>query len=144
MKNEAPQLKNEGIDLLKEEKEVKKEAMNGEKQKKEKHVKKGAAEDEKQEKVEQPWTDRERSIIVQHILTHVLANAGYGSIFRGLGGILARDGFLIRNTKAVGVLSIRHDFRLFAVRWIGSPTRTVLDAVASLDSKLRCLRLTRH
>ncbi|CCF52068.1 hypothetical protein NDA11_001854 [Ustilago hordei] len=96
MKNEAPQLKNEGIDLLKEEKEVKKEA--------------------------------------QHILTHVLANAGYGSISRELGGILAREGFFIRNTKA---------YSNDAPSSLRSPAKTPSPSKASAESPSKRKRVAK-
>ncbi|KAJ1018821.1 hypothetical protein NDA16_004626 [Ustilago loliicola] len=84
MKSESSNVKNEGLDLLKEDKDAKK----------------GEMENDKQKKVEQPWTDKERSIIVHHVLTHVLANAGYGNVFSELAEILAKEGCPVRNTKA--------------------------------------------
>lgn len=54
-----------------------------------------------EKKIDQPWTDRERSFIVTHVLTHVLANAGYANIFGELSEILVKEGYPARGTKAV-------------------------------------------
>lgn len=54
-----------------------------------------------EKKVDQPWTDHERSFIVTHVLTHVLANAGYANIFGELSEILVKEGYPARGTKAV-------------------------------------------
>ncbi|TKY85340.1 hypothetical protein EX895_005502 [Sporisorium graminicola] len=51
-------------------------------------------------KAEQPWSDKERSIIVNHVLTHVLTTLGYGSAFSELPEILAKEGCPARPSRA--------------------------------------------
>lgn len=57
-------------------------------------------------KVEQPWSDKERSLIVNHVLTHVLASVGYGNIFSELPDMLAKEGFPPRTKQAVSRTSL--------------------------------------
>lgn len=58
-------------------------------------------------KAEQPWSDKERSIIVNHVLTHVLTTLGYGSAFSELPEILAKEGCPARPSRAVSRI-LRH------------------------------------
>ncbi|SJX63597.1 uncharacterized protein SRS1_17281 [Sporisorium reilianum f. sp. reilianum] len=51
-------------------------------------------------KAEQPWSDKERSLIVNHVLTHVLATVGYGNVFSELPDVLAKEGCPNRPTRA--------------------------------------------
>ncbi|EST04913.1 hypothetical protein PSEUBRA_005709 [Kalmanozyma brasiliensis GHG001] len=51
-------------------------------------------------KNDQPWTDGERSFIVNHVLTHVLANAGYGNIFSEVSELLIKEGYPARGRQA--------------------------------------------
>lgn len=60
-------------------------------------------EGDKPNKTVLPWTDKERNIIVNHVMTHVLATVGYGNIFGELPDILAKEGCPIRNTQAVSM-----------------------------------------
>lgn len=64
-------------------------------------------EDNKAKKADEPWTDKERSLIVNHVLTHVLANAGFGNIFGELAEILVKEGCPGRNPSAVSRLCKR-------------------------------------
>lgn len=64
---------------------------------------KEAGDNEKGRGAHEPWTNKERHIIVQHVLKHVLANVGYGTIFNELIDVLDKQGLPRRTTQQVSI-----------------------------------------
>ncbi|GAC99211.1 hypothetical protein PHSY_006811 [Pseudozyma hubeiensis SY62] len=53
-----------------------------------------------EKKTDEPWTDKERNVILNHVLNHVLKTVGYGTVFSELSGLLVKEGFPARGSKA--------------------------------------------
>jgi hypothetical protein len=64
---------------------------------------KEAGDNEKGRGAHEPWTNKERHIIVQHVLKHVLTNVGYGTIFNELIDVLDKQGLPKRTTQQVSI-----------------------------------------
>lgn len=59
-----------------------------------------------EKKTDEPWTDKERNVIVNHVLNHVLKTVGYGTVFSELSEVLVKAGFAARGRQAVSTVHV--------------------------------------